>query len=177
MGLIRPKSAGINAANYNELVGGRVNYPASPLLWWIVRFDITNAGVALEGDTSQDFDLNALNPNKTFPTDVIVAPGSHLNLIELFSGGTVAACTAILGHGAEAPHSADDNGLVTEQDIFTGADTGVKQAATQASAGLRFPALSPILQIDTTTGDVDELTAGLMEILIPYYLAPPLATS
>jgi hypothetical protein len=86
----------------------------------------------------------------------------HANLIEVFAGGSVSACTIALGK----------SGATTEQmtalNVFTGAALGLKPK-TGAYTGLVIEAAyAPLLTVATTNGNVEALTSGLIEYAIHY---------
>lgn len=117
-----------------------------------------------EADGSQVLDLDALYPRKPFINEVYLEPGAEIIPIVAFAGGTVNACTVILGDVG------DDNGLVTSSSVFTGVTLGAPIATPSAAQYALRPeaAFLPILTIATTAGNVSALTAGRLLIRIPF---------
>lgn len=135
--------------------------------WWLVRVNYTHFTTA---GTQQVLTLNTLFPTNTFPTEVFLqlGPIAYLDLIQTFGGGTINAATLILGI------SGTTNGLVTSTNVFTG-----QTLARKAPGGSLYAnttdyqsAMSPLLQLDTTAGNVNTLTSGIVDVYIPYSFAP-----
>jgi len=120
-----------------------------------------------ESDTSQDIDISS-----GFPTNVVIY-GAMIELDNVFSDtptGTISAVTASIGDAGGAAE------LMTATDVFTGAPLGWKTAPGTAAEGFLFEAAySPIVQINTTSANVDTLTEGSLEAHI-FYFVPELST-
>lgn len=135
--------------------------------WWRYVCKISGGAIgatALAAATTQEFDLHVAFPDHLFPEKVVVH-GCLLKLNTAFAGGAVSAVVASVG----------DTGLADEwidaQDVFTGAavvpedDTGDADAVYAAGGFNKFEAAYiPTLTLDTTTADVEALTAGELEI-------------
>jgi hypothetical protein len=157
---------GSNGGVIRSLKSNRIPHAWAPRFWWYQKFDILEAG-ALDGDTSQRFDLHTYNANNLFPANVIrTAPLLYLG--EAFAGGTVNACVGILGDAN------DDNGLHTSTNIFTGATLGFLANTTAAAEfAPRFEAaFIPQLGINTTAGNISALTAGELWVAIGFRPVP-----
>lgn len=125
--------------------------------------------VALEGDGSQIIDLSATFPHRAFPTNVWVRR-VYTYLITAFSGGTVSAATLSLGDTGNDDEWGD---LI---DIFTGAgtvrvfDTADADAAYAAAQDpVAESAYVPLATLATTGGNVNDLTAGELDIVYEIY--------
>jgi hypothetical protein len=125
--------------------------------------------VALEGDGSQIIDLSATFPHRAFPTNVWVRR-VYTHLITAFSGGTVSAATLSLGDTGNDDEWAD---LV---DVFTGA--GTVRVFDTADADAVFAAAQdpvaesayvPLATLATTGDNVNDLTAGELDIVYEIY--------
>lgn len=117
-----------------------------------------------DADTSEALDLNATFTANAFPANVMITH-AWLQLYETFGGGTVSAATLILGDAG------DDNGLVASTNVFTGQALGIKvgvatEAITQETAYV------PLLQLDTTDGNIDTLTSGAVGVFVSYIEIP-----
>lgn len=108
--------------------------------------------------------LGRLGQSGDFPANVWinVAP-PYIRRITAFAGGAVSACTAEVGD------TGDPNGLVTATNVFTGASAGIVTTPSAAEYGARFEAAyAPTITLRTTTANVSVLTAGELEVVIPY---------
>lgn len=140
--------------------------------WWWIRVlysDYTTAG------TSQALDIDALatslaaaGSNRVsgpMPTDCIMGYWAY-DLRRVFAGGTVATATVIAGI------SGTTNGHLTSTNIFTGATLGRKQTGA-ASLFQPIPITSaPLLQIDTTGGNVNTFTQGCIDVYAQFCRNP-----
>jgi hypothetical protein len=84
-----------------------------------------------------------------------------INIIEPFAGGSASAVTAILGDAGSS------NELITAVSIFTGA-SGLKVKTGSYTLGTFEAAYAPIVTIVSTDDDLDNLTAGIIEVCIQY---------
>ena len=121
-----------------------------------------------EADGSQALSLNVAFPQNAFPPEVFILPGAYIDLVEVVAGGVISAATVILGD------TNDDNGLLTVSNVFTGATLGrtVTPDAAEYPDGRYESQFVPLLQLDTTTGTVAAATTGIIDVYIPYALAP-----
>jgi hypothetical protein len=147
---------------WRDVSTGRLRWAYGGLHWWVQRIRV--GGFSGAGATSQELDLHDYNANNLFPADVWLQEGSHIVLITDFSGGAVSACTFEFGDAG------DPNGLLTASDVFTGATNDVPIFTTGAAQyALRYEAaFIPSGTLRTTTANVSALTAGELEIRIPY---------
>ncbi len=163
---IRPGSPTATSIAMRKAMSG-ASLPIGFNYWWIQRVRFSDFD---ETDTSEVMTLNTQFPHNAFPTHAFLTfgPTAYIDLIEVFAGGTVAAATMILGV------SGNTNGLVESTDVFTGSTLERKYAGgdLHVIATIDQAALSPLLQLDTTTGTIDELTQGIVDIYIPFTLAP-----
>ena len=132
-----------------------------PFVW---ELEVSVGDFTGEADGSQVLDLDALYPKNPFIDEVWLEPGAHIVPLVAFAGGTVNACTVILGDVG------DDNGLVTSSSVFTGVTIGAPIVTPSAAQyALRSESgFLPILTIATTAGNVSALTAGSLLIRIPF---------
>lgn len=162
---VRP---GPTTANATALARAKTGSPPIGLIyWWIQRVRYSDFS---DADTSQALTLNTAFPHNAFPTDVFLTfgPTAYIDLVEVFAGGGVTAATLILGV------SGNTNGLVESTNVFTGETLGRKYAAGDlyVAATIDQAAMSPLLELNTTTDNIDTLTSGIVDIYIPYTLAP-----
>lgn len=143
--------------------------------WWWIRVlysDYTTAG------TSQALDISALattmaassnsalntRTSGALPTDAIIGYWAF-DLRRVFSGGTVATATVIAGI------SGTTTGFLTSTNVFTGATLGRKQ-----TVGSLFQptvlASAPLLQLDTTVGNVNACTQGCIDVYAQFCRMP-----
>jgi len=139
----------------------RINW--MPTLFWSQRVKYSDYS---DSDTSEALDLNATFTGNLFPKNVTIT-GAWVQRVTDFAGGSVSAATIILGDAA------DDNQLLTQLDVFTGAKATAELERTPAAAGFADGGLwetgyVPLLQLDTTTANIDTLTAGELIIGIEY---------
>lgn len=163
---VRPGPSTANAVAFRKAMSG--SYPPVGLIyWWIQRVRYSDFS---ETDTSQSLNLNTAFPQNAFPTDAFLTfgPTAYLDLIEVFAGGSVSAATLILGV------SGNTNGLVESVNVFTGQTLERKYAAGDlyVAATLDQAAMAPLLELNTTTDNIDTLTSGIVDVYIPYTLAP-----
>lgn len=128
----------------------------------VAKCRITHADLTDE-DTSQALDFNAL----ALGTGESPVPANSrimyawINIITPFSGGSASAVTATLGDAAAA------NELITAVSIFTGA-SGLKTKTGSYTLGTFEAAYTPLVTIASTDDDLDNLTAGVIEVCIQY---------
>lgn len=161
---VRPGPSTANAVILRKAMSG--SYPPIALgYWWIQRVRYSDYS---DADTSQSLSLNVAFPHNAFPAAVFILPGAYIDLIEVFAGGSVSAATMILGD------TNDDNGLLTSSNVFTGATLGrtVTPTAAEYPDTLYESQYVPLLQLDTTTDNIDTLTSGIVDVYIPFMLAP-----
>jgi hypothetical protein len=158
---------GSNGGVVRALKSSRIPHAFAAKFYWYQKFDITRAQVALEGDTSQEFDLHVHNPNNLFPANVMRRK-PLLFTEELVAGGTIAAATATLGDTAAT------NCLQTATNIFTGATLGYQANTTGASQYAdRFEAaFIPVSVVATTTGFVSAAGSGIVWYMIGFDPVP-----
>lgn len=87
--------------------------------------------------------------------------GRAIRLVTAFSGGAVSACVVDFGDGVDA------DGYFVDQDVFTGAATGMIGKPSTAGAlitgsasDISLTARTPAVQFDSVGGNVADLTAG-----------------
>ena len=137
----------------------------APPYWHVFKCDFgADAGelgaVSLASATTDEIDLNTAFPDHAFPEHVLIHK-CILRVVEDISGGTVAACTMSVGDTDNADEWVD------AENVFTGATNDQRDDFADAdavrAAGGEAPyeaAYAPTLTVDSTTGDVDEITAG-----------------
>lgn len=159
---VRMKGRSANPIIHRLRTQGKFPWLERPPFVW--ECEVAVGDFVGEGDTSQVLDLDALYPKFPFIDEVWLEPGAHIVPLVAFSGGTVNACTVILGDVG------DDNGLVTASSVFTGVTIGAPIATPAAAQyALRSEAgFLPILTIVTTAGNVSALTAGRLLVRIPF---------
>lgn len=89
----------------------------------------------------------------------------YANLIEEFAGGAVATCVIDVGDTAVPTE------LLVAHNVFTGAGLGIGTtpgAFTLGTLEADYPAAGAAVVVTTTTANVDQLTAGEVEIGIIY---------
>lgn len=123
----------------------------------ITHADLTTAG------TSQVLTFNTLADGRG---DEPMPPKSRVmyawfNVLEAFSGGSVSACVAKLGDAGS------DNELITNVSVFTGG-TGLKVKSGAYTLGTYEAAYAPIITFTSTSDNVVNLSAGVMEVVIQY---------
>ena len=100
-----------------------------------------------------------------FPTNSIPVYGKiYINTV--LAGGSISAATAELGDAGAS------TGLMTAEDVFTGATTGALAGTAGTEAGFGTAVLeaaySPICTVRTTTDDVDQATTCDFDAYIYY---------
>lgn len=132
-----------------------------PFVW---ELEVSIGDFVAESDMSQDLDLDALYTSSPFIDDVWLEPGAHVVPVVAFAGGVVDGCTVSLGDAG------DPDALVTSSSVFTGVTIGDPIATPAAAEYALRPETGflPQLRIDTTTGNIDDLTAGTLLIRIPF---------
>lgn len=146
------------------LRSGRIPYVVGFTYHWILPFTVGQWAGEADGSTVINLNTLAATLGKsTFPTDVEILAGTKVYLVTAFAGGTVDACTIILGD------TNDDNGLVTSTNVFTGQSAGWKQTPSAAEYAQHYEsAFVPAITIATTTGNTNALTAGSLIVDIPF---------
>jgi hypothetical protein len=117
-----------------------------------------------DSDTSEALDLNATFTSNAFPANVMMI-GGWLQLYQTFGGGTVSAATLILGDAG------DDNELVASKNVFTGQALGLK-LGINTNVYPQEAAYVPLLQLDTTDGNIDTLSSGVVGVFIQWIEIP-----
>jgi len=129
-----------------------------PTLYWSQKVKFSDYS---DSDTSEALDLNATFTSNLFPANAWIR-FAWIQKIVAFTGGSVSAADVILGDAG------DPNGLLTSSSVFTG--TGI--VATPAAAEIATPTFEatyvPLLQLDTTSDNIDNLTAGELLVCIAY---------
>lgn len=100
-----------------------------------------------------------------FPTDVWVScvTGGYVWLVETFGGGGTTASTLILGDAA------DDDELVTSQNVFVGQALGLRRTTGAANFAIHYEAaFVPQVIITSTTANVVAFDQGEVDIVIPF---------
>jgi len=120
--------------------------------------------LTLDGTTATASTLNTiLSGVGEFPANMRIL-AAEFELIEVFAGGSVSACTA------EAGDAGDPNGYITALDVFTGVTVGLLADAFGAeidneNARLET-ALEPSITLRSTGGNTDTLTTGKLRYRI-----------
>lgn len=153
--------------NYGPRFLRAIEHPNfEPLVFqrWRIRVEF---GDFSDADTSQSLNLADLadtlvssDPARVsgaFPDDVLIGWWSY-DLLEEFAGGTINAATLIQGI------SGTTNGHLTSTDVFTGAGTGWKQTPSATLWAPRRMTSDPLLQLDTTAGNIDTLESGIVVV-------------
>jgi len=147
----------MGATNYNHPIKLSKLVTFGTAVCRIGHADLTTAG------TSQVLTLSDLNTGKgesAIPANSKIV-NCWINLLEVFAGGTVSACTVKLGDAGS------DNELITNVSVFTGAALGIKPMTGSYSA--KFEAgYVPIATFTSTTDNVVNLSTGLLEVIIQY---------
>lgn len=87
---------------------------------------------------------------------------AHANLIAVFSGGSVSACTLALGDAGDIDEQ------LTAFSVFTGATLGL-YPKTGTYAGTAIEAsYTPIVTVTTTDGNLADLDTGKIELALHY---------
>lgn len=87
---------------------------------------------------------------------------AHANLLEVFAGGSVSACTVALGDAG------DTDEQITAVSVFTGATLGLlPKTGTYAGTAIES-AYTPIVTVTTVDGNIDTLTSGKIEFALHY---------
>lgn len=164
--IIRPGSKTANELIHKQQLQAGAR-PKERVEWWVQRVRYSDFS---DADTSQALNLNTAFPHNAFPADAFILPFSYLDLRQTFGGGTINAATLILGY------SGDTNGLVESTDVFTGQSLGVKFTggtayATTTNVGYQA-AVAPLLQLDTTAGNINTLTSGVVDVWIKFEYRP-----
>lgn len=122
-----------------------------------------------DSDTSEALDLNATFTGNAFPANVLVW-GAWLDHITDWAGGSVSAATLELGDVAATQE------LVAATSVFTG--VGASLLAGVAGYGPKLEAAYvPLLELNTTTDNIDSLTAGKTRVCILHTPIAALPTS
>lgn len=141
-------------------------YLIEPRWCWVGR--ITHADLT-DADTSQTITLRSYL-DSTDPLPEGIRAGEYMiDIVEDFAGGTVNAITLILGR------SGDDNAYLTSTSLFTGATNQFVDTPAAAEYAMRTfngTDFAPLAQFDTTAGNCADLTAGIVDIYIPFYYLP-----
>lgn len=156
-----------NSRVYNGLYSGRIPYTFCPIFCWQATLNI--ADITGAAATTQEIDLSATYPTDTFPANVVRWGPPALRLVRPFTGGSVSACTAALGD------TGDPDGLHQATSVFSGSGW-LENTPAAAEYDFRMESsFSPTLTLATTGGNVADLTAGEIEITIPYTIPPGIA--
>lgn len=110
-----------------------------------------------DADTSEELDLNVTFPKRALPTNIRIRD-TYAELVQEFAGGTVSAATVEVGD------TGDPNERFTALNVFTGAGTGLKTVTEGALPRSFEAAYAPVLKLDTTGGNINTLTAGIIRI-------------
>lgn len=126
----------------------------------IVSFD--SPELTLPAATTYAINLNTLFPRNAFPADVDILAGTKCRLIAAFAGGAISDFDVELGD------SGDPNGLMSAFDVFgTAASYNTDPAAAEYDRHYES-AFAPELLWTSTGANIDQLTAGSMEVWIPW---------
>lgn len=161
--------------NYAPRVNRALDRPnAEPMPWQRWRIKVLYSDFT-DSDTSQSLNLADLadtllesDPARVsgaFPTNMMMGFWAHY-LAEEFAGGTINAATLIQGI------SGTTNGHLTITSVFTGAGTGWKQTPSGSLWTPRPVTSDPLLQLDTTAGNINTLSAGCV-IVNGFFLLLP----
>ena len=129
----------------------------------VARLRLTHADLT-DADGSQSFTFNSLALGKgesVVPANARIM-SCHLNLLEEFAGGSASAVTLSLGDAGSGTE------LINALSVFTGAGTGIKAGNGSYTLGTFEAAYAPLVVIASTDDDLDNLTAGIVEISIVY---------
>jgi hypothetical protein len=116
---------------------------------------VTHAELTATGLT-QSLDIGAVFG------DHIHIVGAHLNVATLFSGGSVASCTAQVGI-----KSGDTDSIIAATDVFTGASTGRVTTYGVGPAGY-YGGITPSILFTSTVDNLINLTAGDLTVVLAY---------
>lgn len=138
----------------------------APTYWYRYVCSISGGAIGattLAAATTHAIDLHTAFPSNLMPEGVFIH-GCVLKLNTAFAGGAVSAVVASVGDAA------NDDEWIDGQDVFTGAstvpasDTLDTDAVSAIAPGVYEDAYIPILTLDTTSANVNALTAGSLEI-------------
>lgn len=139
---------------------------------WRIRVEYSDF---TDTDTSQSLNLADLadtlvssDPGRVsgaFPDDAMIGWWSY-DLLEEFAGGSVSAAALIQGI------SGTTNGHLTTTSVFTGAGTGWKQTPSATLWTPRRMTSDPLLQLDTTGGNIDTLEEGVIVVSAFFFNLP-----
>lgn len=128
----------------------------------VLTVDVANGGVrggSLEADTSQIFsDDDALPAGALFLN-------AHLDVHTVLSGGAVSAAVVKSGHDS------DDDAFDASENVFANA---TRRQLTTLTLGTDIGGKKLYLTLTTTDGNVDDLTAGKISLVVNYLLNPTL---
>ena len=164
--LVRP-----GALTANPVMLREAQKPGTPPLvlghYWVQRVTYEDFS---DADTSQVLTLNTAFPRNAFPADVFLlfGPWAYFDLVEGFDAPSLTDADAILGV------TGNTNGLVEVQALEDGQTLGRKFAPGDlyTLALLDQTAMSPLFQLDLTGANLNTMTAGIVDIYIPYTLMP-----
>lgn len=166
----------MNSNNEAHLQAMSSAYPYVPGKGYVIKIRVLYSDYS-DTDTSESLDLTTLASTRftpaidALPTNIWV-DGAVIDVVELFDGGTISDVKAILGI------SGDDNGLVEEVDVGQGESTGRKTgAAPGAKLGQWFDTLTPLLQLDSTGGNLNTMTQGKLDVVLYFNFADEARTA
>jgi hypothetical protein len=105
---------------------------------------------------TKELEVSTAYPNRKFPANVIIRNHVFVDVLELFSGGSIDSCVL------DAGNTGDDDGIVDNLDVFTGADTGMRYASNVTGTDLYGfqSALNLTITITCGTGNTNTLETG-----------------
>jgi hypothetical protein len=137
-------------------------WPVAWNFWYhqIISFD--SSFLTLPAATTYAIDMNAVVAQNSFPSNVDILAGTKFRLIEAFAG------TGITDFDVEVGDAGDPNGLVTITDVFGETPAYFTTPAAAEYADHYAPAFAPEVLWTATGANVSALTAGSMELWIPF---------
>lgn len=147
----------------NSLRSRRIHYPTHMRFSWRLRVTFGAAEFTPDGDTDQTLTLNTTYTRKPFPTNVRILSGAYIYVVTDPVGTSLSALQLDVGDAA------NDDELIAAQDAFGAEGTYLYSTAAAAyNTNVPEAAYSPTLRIRPTGCNVDDLTAGAIDIVIPF---------
>ncbi len=164
---IRPLKIGGGADVFHGFrsgIGGQTMPNIPYVLGYKIKIDGSGSigATALAAATTQEFDLDVAFPGREFPNNVWIEE-AYIRRITDFAGGSVSAATV------EGGDTGNDDELLTATSVFTGVGAGFSRTTGAANYALHDESsFVPTFTINTTTDNVDALTAGELDYVIRF---------
>lgn len=152
-----------NVRMHNSMRSRRIARPWVPMYAWVQRVNLGAGEFTPDGDGDQTITLATVYPGNAMETNMQIMSGAYIDVLVDPVGSGLSALRLDVGVNG------DDDALVVNVDAFGAEGTRLNSpTAAEYATFLPLAAPSPTLRIRPTGCNVDDLTAGTFDIVIPY---------